>query len=140
MSHYTEMKVNCLVKNEADLIAALKSLFGEKGVEVHEEGTNLAGGYDSQAGAKLKAHIVVRKEALRKAMSVTGYNDVGYQRMPDGTYKMHVDDMDFPMSYRDMVMQKYTEGVSARKLKMMGYSVKSEAQKDGTVKLVATKY
>ena len=138
MSHFAALKVNALVKNELDLIAALKEHFGEDAVEVHDEAKKLHG-YDERAGKK--AHIIVRKDAVGKLSARKfAYNDLGYERMPDGSYTMHVDQMDMSQAHQDKVAQNYAERVATRKLKSQGYTLKREVLKDGVVKLVATKY
>lgn len=134
MSHYTELKVNAKVKFEADLIASLQEMFGKDGIEVFDDAVNLGGGYD-KSGAKLKAHIVIRKETLRKKLGVYGYNDVGYERLENGDYRLHVDDLDLSRERQGKVMQGYSERVAVRKAKAEGYSVKRTVEQDGTVKL-----
>lgn len=137
MSHYAEMKVSALVRNEKDLVAALEELYGEGMVEIHPNLVSI-GGYDSQA--KKKAHIVVRKEAIQAQKGGKAWNDLGYERQEDGTYKLHVDPVDFPKTSQEKVAMAYAERVAARQLKYKGYSVKRSLQQDGTIKLVATKY
>lgn len=137
MSHYTELKPKFLTKSEPELIASLQKLFGEKSVEVHEKAVNI-GGYDSQAGKK--AHIVVRKDTVRKVCGTHGWNDIGYERDNDGMYKLWADPTDYPVEKQNIVAQDYAERVAAKKLKAQGYTLKREVLKDGVVKLVATKY
>jgi hypothetical protein len=38
------------------------------------------------------------------------------------------------------VAQSYAEKVSTKQLKAKGYTVKRQVQKDGTIKLIATRY
>jgi hypothetical protein len=137
MSHYTELKPKFLTKSENELVAALQKLFGENSVEVHDTAVKI-GGYDSQANKK--AHIVVRKEAVKKTCGTWGYNDIGYERDGDGMYKLWADPTDFPVAKQDLIAQDYAERVAAKKLKAQGYTLKREVLKDGVVKLVATKY
>ena len=137
MSHYTELKPKFLIKSEAELVASLKKVFGEKAVEIHDTAVNI-GGYDSQA--RKKAHIVVRKEAVKKALGVYGWNDIGYERNKDGMYSLWADPVDFPTKNQDTIAQDYAERVASKKLKSQGYTLKREVLKDGVVRLVATKY
>jgi len=138
MSHYTELKPKFLVKSEAELIASLRNTFGENAVEVHDKAVSI-GGYDSRAGKK--AHIVIRKADVKKALGVYGWNDIGYERdMKDGMYKLWADPTDFPKEKQNLVAQDYAERVATKKLKAQGYTFKREVLKDGVVKLVATKY
>jgi len=143
MSHYTEMKPKFLAKSEAELVASLKKIYGEDSVEVHDTAVKI-GGYDSQANKK--AHIIVRKEAIRKAngkdstLGYSSYNDVGYERDANGMYKLWADPSDFSKTAQDRIAQDYSERVATKKLKAQGYTMKREVLKDGVVKLVATKY
>jgi hypothetical protein len=140
MSHFAEIRVNALTKNEKDLVAALQKHFGDDVVEVHKDAVPLHG-MDQQAGKK--AHLVVRKANVKKGGTNfynSAYNDFGFERKEDGTYTWHVDDMDVPVKTRNSVMQDYAERVSTRQLKAKGYMVKRQVLKDGTVKLVATRY
>lgn len=138
MSHFAEIKINALVKNEKELIAALEAHFGAKTVEVHNTAVQLQG-MDGRAGKM--AHLVVRKKNVKTDHYGGGaYNDLGFWRKEDGTYVMHVDDMDVRASERNKIIQDYAIRVSTKQLKAKGYTVKRQEQKDGTVKLVATKY
>jgi len=140
MSHYTELKPKFLEKSEAELVASLKALFGEKSVEVHDESKNLTG-YDVDHGGKVrKAHIIVRKANIRQAAGGSCYNDLGYERDGNGMYKLWADPSDFPQTAQDKIAQNYAERVATKKLKSQGYTLKREVLKDGVVKLVATKY
>lgn len=143
MSHYTELKPKFLEKNEKELVAALKKVYGEEAVEVHDKAVSI-GGYDSQAGKK--AHVIVRKEAIRKVnakdntFGYSSYNDLGYERKEDGTYSLWADPSDFSKKAQDVIAQDYAERVAAKALKKQGYTLKRQVMKDGVVKLVATKY
>ena len=136
MSHYTEMKPKFLAKSESELIASLKNFFGENAVEVHDTAQKI-GGFDSRANKK--AHIIVRKEHVRKAGG-SSYNDLGYERDKEGMYKLWADPSDFPQTAQDKIAQDYAERVATKKLKAQGYTFKREVLKNGVVKLVATKY
>jgi hypothetical protein len=137
MSHFAEMKIAALVKNERDLIQALEEQFGAETVAVHDTAVPLTG-YDARA--KKKAHLVIKKGDVAKAMSTTGYNDIGFERLEDGNYSMHYDPMDWPNQKREALVQSYAEKVATRKLKAQGYTVKKETLQDGSVKLIAQTY
>jgi hypothetical protein len=137
MSHFTEMKSKALVKNEGDLVAALKTQFGEEFVEVHDTPQKL-NGYD--AAANKKAHIIIRKGAVNKALGTHGWNDIGLERLADGTYSMHYDPADMQESTRQKIFQDYAERVASRKLKAQGYTLKRSVAQNGHVVIKATKY
>ena len=147
MSHFTEIKVDFLQKNEKALIAALEAQFGEGNVEVHENGAALYGYQGDNRANKSKnsadyappCHIIIRRKHVGSAS-----NDVGYQRTEDGKYVAYISDYDkghhFNAKKQNSVMQEYTAEVTEKQLKSQGYSMKRVTEKDGTIKLYATKY
>jgi hypothetical protein len=135
MSHFTELKVNALVKNEADLIATLENHFGEGSVEVSDTLLGLSG-YDREAGKQ--AHIKVKKDFVAKANGGYAYNDLGYERQSDGTYLLHADPVDFRQDAQQKVAQDYAQRVATRKLKSMGYSYKTVKDAEGRIVISAT--
>ena len=79
--HTVDLEFN----DENSLIDALKEC-GYK-VEVHENEVEIKPYYQERESQK--AHIVVRKKEFH------GFTDAGFQRLPDGTYKLHLDEMDW---------------------------------------------
>jgi hypothetical protein len=134
MSHFAEMKVDVQVKNEKDLVASLQAVFGEDAVTVVDTARQLKG-MDSRA--KKMAHIIVSQQAMKKIGP--GYNEMGFERQADGTYKFHVDGMDFNSRRRDSLFQSYAENVATRKLKAQGYKVKRVVLENGDFELTASK-
>jgi len=147
MSHFTEIKVNFLQKNEKQLVAALETLFGEGHVEVHDDGASLQGYHGDDRSSLSKSnpnyappcHIIIRRKHVGSAS-----NDIGYQRTEDGKYVAYISDYDKGSHYstakQNKVLQEYTAKVTEKQLKSQGYAMKREVQKDGTIKLFATKY
>jgi hypothetical protein len=147
MSHFTEIKVDFLQKNEKQLIAALEAQFGEGNVEVHEDGSPLYGYQGDDRSLKSKnspdyappCHIIIRRNHVGSAA-----NDVGYRRTEDGKYVAYISEFDkkgnFDVKKQNFVMQEYTAKVTEKQLKSQGYSLKRVTEKDGTIKLYATKY
>lgn len=147
MSHYTSMEMEMQQKNEADFIAALTNHFGEGAVEVHTDPVALKVWNGSSAlernayGTAPKCHIVVRRQAIEKALGRhCATNDLGFRRREDGKYDAHLDLAGFDKTAQDKVAQDYAVRVASRKLKAQGYTLKREVLKDGRVKLVAQKY
>jgi hypothetical protein len=135
MSHFAEMKVDALVKNETDLVTALQEMFGTSGVIVLEKPRQLSG-MDSRA--KHKAHIIVTQEAFHKARC-PGYNEMGFERQENGSYALHFDAMDFNSNLQNKLFQDYSRRVTERKLKANGYNVKRVLLDNGDIELTATK-
>lgn len=147
MSHFTEIKVNFLQKNEKQLVAALETIFGEGNVEVHDDGASLVGYTGDNRSTLSKSnpnyappcHLIIRRKHVGGAS-----NDIGYQRTEDGKYVSYISDYDkgsnFSAAKQNKVLQEYTAKVTEKQLKSQGYAMKREVQKDGTIKLFATKY
>lgn len=147
MSHFTEMQVDFLCKNETALVSALEEQFGKGKVEVHENGAALYG-YRGDNRADMSktssdyappCHIIIRRTNVGSAS-----NDVGYRRTEDGKYVAYISDFDktnnFNKGKQDQVAQEYALKVSEKQLKNQGYSLKRVAGKNGSVKIVATKF
>ncbi len=147
MSHFTEIKVDFLQKNEKQFIAGLEAQFGEGCVEVHEEGAALFGYQGDNRANRAKnssdyappCHIIIRRKNVGQAS-----NDVGYRRTEDGSYVAYISDYDkggnFNAKKQQKVLQEYTAKVSEKQMKSQGYTLKRVTEKDGTIKLYATKY
>lgn len=147
MSHFTEMKVNFKTAHETDFVAALEACFGKGSVEVHEEGSSLIGFQgDNRAYLSTNSpdyappcHIIIRRKAVGPSS-----NDVGYRRLDGGGYAAYISEYDrarnFNKTKQDAVAQDYTTRVAEKNLKSKGYTLKRTVLKNGTVKLVATKY
>jgi hypothetical protein len=137
MSHFTEMKVNFQQRCESSLVEALKAKFGEQYVKVNEDAVKLTG-YD--AAAQKRAHIVVKKEGVAlKNKRNHAYNDLGYERQPDGSYRLHYDPMDVEKGLHDELAQDYAVRVSEKQLELEGYTV-TKSYVNGEVELVASKW
>lgn len=147
MSHFTEIKVNFLQKNEKALIAALEQKFGEGTVEVHENGAALYG-YTGDNRANLSSsnpnyappcHLIIRRKNVGSAS-----NDIGYRRLEDWTYAAYISDYDkgshFTAAGQKNVLQEYTANVAQAQLKKQGYTLKKTKDKNGLIKLEAVKY
>lgn len=146
MSHFTEMQVDYLQKNEAQLVAALEECFGKGNVEVHENGAALMGYHGDNRANLAKSnpnyappcHIIIRRKHVGSAS-----NDVGYRRTEDGKYAAYISDFDqgghFNKAKQNKVTQDYTVGVTTKQMKLQGYSVKKVDEK-GKVKLIVSRY
>jgi hypothetical protein len=147
MSHFTELAVQYTQKNESCLVAALEEQFGKGNVEVHEDGAALFGYQGDNRATKSKTdanyappcHIVIRRKHVGSAS-----NDVGYRRTEDGKYVAYISDYDkgynFGTAKQQVITQDYTVRVSEKQMKSQGYTVTRQKNKDGTIKLMCSKY
>lgn len=106
-----------VMKDEALLVAALQDL-GHT-VEVFKEGTHLRG-YWADARIAEPVHIVIRAATLEGSYA----SDIGFTRLPDGTYRAHVNDMDvgqYRPRWLGRVQQKYKERATIQMAQKRGY-------------------
>jgi hypothetical protein len=147
MSHFVSLDVDYKVAQESCLVAALEECFGAGNVEVSDKGLALTG-YHGDDRSKLSTsnpnyaplcNIRIKRQHVGSAS-----NDVGFVRTEDGTYKAYISEYDqsgnFNKAKQKIVKQNYTANVSKRELKRKGYTVSMSKQKDGTIKLTASKF
>jgi hypothetical protein len=147
MSHFSEVAVDFLSKNETCLVEALEAIYGKGNVEQSNEGLALYG-YGGDDRSKLprgnanyapKCNVVVRRKHVGGAS-----NDIGYYRTEDGKYKLCVSDYDsrgnFGTKKQNLVKQNYTASITKKQLKSQGYTVQMSKNKDGTLKISASKF
>ena len=132
MSHYSEVMIE--LTDEGCLVAAL-SRFGFKGkVEVHQEAQALYG-YQGDVRPQ-KAHVIIRRQHVGSAA-----NDMGFERQPDGKYRVWVSEYDQKYNKYDdawMGRLKQTYGVEKARAeaKKKGYRVSEQKLDDGRIRLV----
>jgi hypothetical protein len=86
MSHYVECTPG--FKDQQALIDALVAVgFAREQIEVHEQAVPLFGYQGDQRPQR--AHIVIRREHVGPAA-----NDVGWERLADGTYRAWISEYD----------------------------------------------
>ena len=86
MSHFVECGTT--FRDPEALVAALvKCGFAEAQIEVHDEAVPLFGYLGDERPQK--AHIVIRKQHIGN-----GANDVGWEKLPDGSYKSWISEFD----------------------------------------------
>jgi hypothetical protein len=131
MSHYVECKPG--FKDREALIEALVAVgFDRSQIEVHEEGITLFG-YRGDERAQ-RAHIVIRRQHVGPAA-----NDVGWERLPDGTYRAWISEYDqrhrFNEALQNQVKQEYSVAVLSRQARALGRTVARRQRDDGAIDL-----
>ena len=114
MSKYDQFAT--VMKDESLLVSALQDL--GHNVEVHREGIRIRG-YWTDAIVPEPVHIVIRAATL-----ATDYaSDIGFTRLPDGTYRVHVNDMDreYGRAWLSRVQQRYKERATVQMAQRRGY-------------------
>ncbi len=93
--------------------------------------------YRGQRRSATRANIIVRRKHLNRLS-----NDMGFEKLDDGTWRAHVSDYDMPprSTIWPKFKQEYAVAVNTRAAKRKGYRVKRENQEDGKIKLTVTGY
>lgn len=85
------------------------------------------------------ANIIIRAPYVGGAA-----NDVGFERMTDGSYRAHVSEYDRGHNFTEAQMKelkhRYAKALVIKTAKAKGYSVASAESKDGKVKLVLRRF
>lgn len=123
MSHFSEYHIR--LTDEKSLISALESMGFQGKIEVHQTAQPLYG-YQGDVRAQ-KAHIIIRRKYIGGSS-----NDIGFERMSDGTFRIWISDYD-KAKYNDKWIEtlktKYTGARildKVNKLKKYQVSVKEE--------------
>jgi len=114
-------------KDEGLLVDALKNMGYNP--QVNEEAVEIKGYYQNEK--KKKAHIVVSKS------QVGGYAGVGFERIKEGGFKMHIDNMDHNKFGTGKLKQHYSEATVMKAVnKNAKFSFKNRSTtKDGKIKI-----
>lgn len=129
MSEFHQIEVEILTGNEDCLLKALEAV-GYKPI-VHEKAQYLYG-YQGDRREQV-AHIIIPRSQVGAAS-----NDIGFERMPSGKYRLHVSEFDQSRWNPKQIklMQYYGVAVVMKQTATSDYSlVEQEIQKDGTIRL-----
>ena len=129
MSHFVEMQVEFEVQHEDVLLRVLQETYGNRAVEMSENGMALRGYYAREAG---KCNIVVH------ASQDSSY-EFGFVRQPNGKYRLFhdSDDRQNTEKLRTTVKQNYVVRVAEKAMVLNGYTPEIQKQPDGTIQLLA---
>ena len=132
MSHYSEVAIE--LTDEGCLVAALARLGFKGKVEVHREAQPLYG-YQGDAREQ-KAHIIIRQQHVGRAA-----NDLGFERQPDGKYRVWVSEYDqksnkYDVTWMGRLKQAYGVEKAKAEAKKKGYRVSEKKLDNGRIQLV----
>jgi len=136
MSHYVEC--NPGFKDQQALIDALVAVgFDRSQIEVHAETATLFG-YQGDERPQ-RAHIVIRREHVGQAA-----NDVGWERLSDGTYRAWISEYDarhrFNPEIQDRIKQEYAYHAVSRQQRALGRTVQRRELENGEIEVVIGGY
>ncbi len=111
--------------------------FDRSQIEVHEEAVALYG-YQGDERPQ-RAHIVIRRQHVS-----TAANDVGWERMPDGTYRAWISQYDarhrFKPEMQNRIKQEYAFHAVARQQRAMGRTVQRRELENGAIEVLIGGY
>ena len=123
--------------SQALVAALIECGFEQDQVEVHEEAVPLYG-YQGDV-RRQRAHIVIRRQHVG-----TAANDVGWERLPDGTYRSWISEYDqrrrFDQAMQDRIKQEYAYQVIARQQRARGRSVERQRLPGGELEVTIGGY
>ena len=136
MSHYVECRPQ--FKDRQALLDALLAVgFTREQIEVHEEAVPLYGYRGDQRPQQ--AHVVIRREHVG-----TAANDVGWERLADGTYRAWVSEYDsrhrFDTVMQNRLKQEYAYAAVARQQRSLGRTVERRMLPGGELEVVIGGY
>jgi hypothetical protein len=132
MSHYSEVMIE--LTDEGCLVAALGRLGFKGKVEIHQEPQVLYG-YRGDARSQ-KAHVIIRRHHVGSAA-----NDLGFERQPDGKYRVWVSDYDvkynkYDAAWMGRLKQAYGVEKARAEARKKGYRISEQKLDDGRIRLV----
>ena len=136
MSHYVECTPG--FKDQQALIEALVAVgFERSHIEVHAEIAALFG-YQGDERSQ-RAHIVIRRQHVGQAA-----NDVGWERLSDGTYRAWISEYDarhrFNPEMQNRIKQEYAYHAVSRQQQAMGRTVQRRELENGEIEVVIGGY
>ncbi len=136
MSHFVECQTE--FRDPEALVAALVECgFQQAQIEVHEEVVPLYG-YRGDIRAQ-HAHLVIRRQHVG-----TSANDVGWERLPDGTYRSWISEYDqrhrFNQTMQNKIRQEYAFQVISRQQRDCGRSVERQRLPGGEIEVTIAGY
>lgn len=134
MSHYTRVKTKITNKNA--IVAALKKMgFKDHMIEIFDTPQKLKG-YGGDARTQL-AHIRIKGSGWGYNQNYVGgaSNDLGFERMDDGTYAFHVSDYDrgkYGQKWQNKFLQQYGKSVIEEVVEAHpGFIIENEHEEGG---------
>lgn len=135
MSHYTEVQTR--IRDQACLIAALQAL-GFQNVEVSDTPIQLKG-YRGDTRTQ-KANIRIKGSAWGRDNEVGGAsNDLGWEKMQDGTFRFHVSDYDshkYGREWQNKLTKTYAEEVIRKTVRPTGFTMRKKTITNQKIQLV----
>lgn len=128
MSHISQLKTT--FRDQECLLKALTDQgFLPEEIEIHTEAVVMEGDIGN------KANIIIRRAAIRRLIGSHAYTDMGFEKLPDGTYRTLIDEWHFKEPWVNTLTQRYNRALSLKKAKTMGYVVNEQKLDTGAIRL-----
>ena len=136
MSHYVECKPG--FQDQQALIEALVAVgFDRSQIETHGKAVPLYGYQNDQRAQQ--AHIVIRQQHVGQTA-----NDVGWERLTDGTYRAWISEYDgrhrFNAEVQNRIKQEYAYHAVTRQQSALGRTVERRMLDAGEIEVVIGGY
>jgi len=141
LSHYT--RVTTKITRRSALVKALQQMgFKKHMIEVSDTAMNLKGYQGDTREGKI-AHVRIKGHGWGSSQNYVGglSNDLGFERMEDGSYAFHVSDYDVG-SYNDnwqkKLLKEYGRAVVGEISEEQGFFVESEEEEENGIRIRLT--
>jgi hypothetical protein len=136
MSHYVECRPH--FKDRQALLDALVAVgFPRAQIELHDEAAALYGYRGDQRSQQ--AHVIIRRQHVGPAA-----NDVGWERLPDGTYRAWISEYDgrhrFDAVMQNRLKQEYAFAAVARQQQALGRTIARRMLPGGEIEVLIGGY
>ena len=138
MSHFT--RVSTKISRKSALIKALLEMgFKEHMIEVSDKPLQLKG-YMGDFREGKQGHIRIKGHGWGSSQNHVGgmSNDLGFERMEDGTYAFHVSNYDvnkYNKKWQEKLLDRYAQATVHEIADERNYFIDSEEHVDGGIKL-----
>ncbi len=136
MSHFVECQ-NEFHDPQALIASLVECGFEESQIEIHDQAVQLFG-YQGDERPQ-RAHIVIRRQHVGQAA-----NDVGWERLPDGTYRGWISEYDarhrFNPEMQSRIKQEYAFHAVRRQQVALGRTVERRMLDNGEIEVVIAGY
>lgn len=136
MSHYVEC--NPGFRDRDALVDALLAVgFTCEQIELHDDAGALFGYRGDERPQR--AHVILRRQHVG-----TAANDVGWERLPDGTYRAWISEYDqrhrFDTTMQNRIRQEYAFAAIARQQRALGRTVQRRELERGELEVIISGY
>ena len=138
MSHFTNVQSS--MTRESCIIKALIAMgFKQSVIEVSSDTKMQLKGYSGTIDNSRQANIRIKGNGWSGQNHVGGLStDLGFERMQDGTYAIHMDNARFRGDWKQRLMQQYSKAVIQEVSEEQNFFIEEEIEEDGKILIQVT--